>query len=92
MFTVNNPEYIFTEVDFNEWKASYLVFQLEMGENGTLHIQGYVEMPKSVRASHFGFQAHWERAKGKPEQCYAYCTKVIFIFSYVNLILFMKIC
>lgn len=48
-----------------------------MGANGTHHLQGYIEMPKSVRFSHFkGLEgAHFEKAVGSPQQCFDYCTK-----------------
>lgn len=78
MFTLNNPEGLLTEDDLKAWGATYLVYQEEVGESGTLHLQGYVEMPTPVRFSHFvGLEgAHFERAKGHPEDCHKYCTKM----------------
>lgn len=51
VFTVNNP--IVNETDFQAklrgWKwFRYSVFQLEKGENGTEHWQGYLELNKSL--------------------------------------------
>lgn len=39
MFTINNP-IPEDHDDCLSWNAKYLVFQLEKGENGTLHYQG----------------------------------------------------
>lgn len=58
--------------------ARYAVYQEEMGENGTHHLQGYIEMPKPVRFTHFDkwlAGAHFEIAHGTPQQCIDYCTK-----------------
>jgi len=39
-FTLNNPE---EELAVNEWDGiAYAVWQLEIGEEGTVHYQGYV--------------------------------------------------
>ena len=48
-----------------------------MGANGNYHLQGYIEMPRPVRWSHFtGLEgAHFEKALGTPQQCYDYATK-----------------
>lgn len=76
-FTYNNPQSALVDVDVKEWKATYVVFQLEMGESGTLHYQGYIEMPKPVRFTHFKILegAHFEKAAGAPMQARAYCMK-----------------
>lgn len=78
VFTLNNPKGLIDEDELKSWGATYLVYQEEVGESGTHHFQGYIEMPKSVRCTHFmpGLRGgHFERAKGTPEQCKAYCTK-----------------
>jgi hypothetical protein len=79
MFTLNNAEGIFAEEDFAAMGARYMVFQEEVGEQGTYHLQGYVEFPKAVRWSHIkrylGDRVHLDNARGTPEQCKAYCTK-----------------
>lgn len=62
--------------DFIEWGAVYLVYQEEVGESGTHHLQGYIQMPRPVRWSHFKLDgAHWEVPNGTPDQNIAYCTK-----------------
>lgn len=43
-FTVNNP----ADTDYPEsWQLDYvknMIYQVEIGENGTLHLQGYLEL------------------------------------------------
>lgn len=76
-FTLNNPKGLFTESDMEDWGANYLVFQLEMGASGTPHLQGYVQVPAPCRFSKFkGLEgAHFEKARGSPQQNKDYCTK-----------------
>lgn len=77
MFTLNNPDGLLHESDLEAWGANYLLYQEEVGEAGTHHLQGYIEMPRPVRFSHFvGLEgAHFERAMGTNEECIAYCSK-----------------
>lgn len=64
------------EDEFKAWGATYLIYQEEIGESGTHHFQGYIEMPKSVRFTHFGMHgAHFEKAHGSAEECKKYCSK-----------------
>lgn len=78
VFTVNNPgEY---RPRWDPVAMKYLVFQLERGEEGTLHIQGYVRFthPKKLQAAKNAIvctEAHMEVAQGNEEQCKLYCTK-----------------
>ena len=76
-FTENNPE-----EDIIYWETCplvrYAVYQLEMGEQGTPHLQGYIELHSKQRLSALKKilpRAHWEKARGSFEQNYAYCTK-----------------
>ena len=59
--------------------CTYIVFQHEVGDNGTPHLQGYIEFGKRQRFSSvkkmIGGNCHLEAAKGKPEQNRTYCTK-----------------
>lgn len=50
---------------------------MERGESGTLHWQGYLEMPKACRFSKFKELkgAHFERRQGTPQQADEYCSK-----------------
>ena len=78
VFTINNPEGLLLEEDFIALGASYMVYQTELGEQGTLHFQGYLEFPKPVRRSHIARTlptAHTEPARGTGQQCEDYCTK-----------------
>lgn len=86
MFTVNNPlvdpdpdatvKLFAKEVD-------YAVWQLEKGESGTPHFQGYLELAKRARMTgvcrllgSVGLKgAHVEARKGSQEQAIAYCSK-----------------
>lgn len=73
VFTVNNPVGV---LEFPE--GTKYVYQLEMGENGTCHYQGYCIFSKVMRLS--GLKkvlatAHWENRKGSHEQAYDYCVK-----------------
>jgi hypothetical protein len=76
-FTLNN----YTEQeehDVHEFESNYLICGREKGENGTPHLQGYVYFKN---ARHLGgvrnllARAHWEIARGSPEQNREYCTK-----------------
>jgi len=59
--------------------AQYLVYQIERGESGTEHLQGYVQMKKrktlAVMKRLLGDRTHLEMAKGTPIQNKEYCTK-----------------
>lgn len=54
------------------------VYQVERGEQGTLHLQGYVEFTRPMRLGALKTimpRAHWEPARGTAGQAKAYCTK-----------------
>lgn len=88
VFTLNNPE---TDVeadhesgtgivpDWSRWnQVHYAICQLERGENGTIHLQGYVRFGAPTRLGGVREilpRAHWEVAKGNEQQCVAYCSK-----------------
>lgn len=78
MFTINNP----TDdmVKPNAWpNMKYCVWQLEKGEHGTPHWQGYITFTRSVRLSwlkkHCSATAHFESRRGTHEQARSYCMK-----------------
>lgn len=82
MFTINfgdgNPTLLMPN-EFPEW-VSYVVWQLECGDEGTLHYQGYMECTGKrsllqVRSIP-GFEgAHFEQRMGSADQAETYCTK-----------------
>ena len=65
LFTINNP----ADVDLpRTWPdVRYCCWQLEEGENGTPHLQGYVVLEKRKRLGgmkRLDKTAHWEQRKG----------------------------
>lgn len=77
-FTVNNPEELL-EIDQWDTKPKMCVWQLEMGEEGTLHYQGYIEFETRLRrrpimSNYYDFGWLGLRA-GSKEQAVTYCTK-----------------
>lgn len=59
--------------------CSYFIFQLEEGEANTRHFQGYFILKKKTRLSglrkSISGRAHFEIARGNPQQNRAYCSK-----------------
>lgn len=79
-FTLNDAEDNLEHSDVIEiWgpHCSYLVFQEELGENGTKHYQGYAEFKNRVRPAGLTkcFKPHWEKRKGTRQQARDYCMK-----------------
>lgn len=75
-FTLNNPEEaLFPE----EWKdCRFCIWQLEAGESGTPHFQGYCEFKRPTRLTRLKQileSAHWEPARGSKQENINYCTK-----------------
>jgi len=79
-FTVNN----WTQEDKDRLvisdQVTYVCYAEEVGENGTPHLQGYVEFNKQygLRAikNIIGERAHVEKRKGNQRQAIDYCKKV----------------
>lgn len=77
-FTLNN--YTDEEIDrLKNWKTvDYIIYGKEIGENGTPHLQGYVELGHPVKLTtlkNILKRAHWECAKGNSTSNIAYCSK-----------------
>lgn len=77
VFTWNNPEGL---IDFNNEEMNYLVYQEEVGENGTYHFQGYCEFQRALTllfAKNLlgGPGVHLERRRGTQAEAIAYCKK-----------------
>lgn len=78
-FTINN----YTREDIDklcelESKLVYLIVGFEIGEQGTEHIQGYLELKSEMRfesLKKFMPRAHMEARKGKNTQASDYCKK-----------------
>lgn len=78
-FTINN----YTEQDLQDVRSmvkgsTYLCFGLELGAEGTPHIQGYVSFTKQLRRKQVSVQiprAFLEVSKGTPIQNKVYCEK-----------------
>lgn len=77
-FTLNN----YNEGDvenFQAWdEVRYLVIGKEIGENGTPHLQGYVELNRALTMAHlkaFNQRVHWEPRRGSAKQASDYCKK-----------------
>lgn len=88
VFTLNNPEGVHDEATRDAWlearfacekpEVKYIIANLERGEEGTLHLQGYVIFKSSQRLSackKFIPRAHWEVRRGIHQQAKEYCQK-----------------
>lgn len=79
VFTLNNYE----EAEVAKLADSFkilgeYIMGREVGESGTPHIQGYVELKNSIRLSglkKINPRAHWEKARGNRAQNIEYCSK-----------------
>jgi hypothetical protein len=78
-WTLNNPVLQPIEVlEILNPVSDYVIFQLEEGEQGTPHYQGYVWFKSRKRLSAIRAllpRARWAAAKGTPQQNTVYCTK-----------------
>lgn len=76
MFTVNNYG---TLLDLEIPEVRFYVYQEEIGENGTPHLQGYVQFhkPRTLGGAKLllGEAAHLEQRRGSVAQAIAYCSK-----------------
>lgn len=76
-FTLNN----YTEAERDEARALsavYVVFGYERGEEGTPHLQGYIQLKDAKTLSAVRKmlpRAHWEARKGTIDQAVDYCKK-----------------
>lgn len=81
VFTINNPTEQL-DVDFEclerEGVINFATWQLEIGESGTPHFQGYLELPRAQRMSYVSSmlpRAHLEQRRGTGQQAASYCHK-----------------
>jgi len=78
--TLNNYTLDELETIYNEQhKYRYLILGAEVGESGTKHLQGYIELWKPQRISYFkdsGLgRAHLEKRQGSRDAARGYCIK-----------------
>lgn len=76
-FTANNP---IGHIDWPKTGVRYAIYSEEVGENGTPHFQGYVELNEPQRFTWLkkipGLEdAHFEKRHGTREQARNYCMK-----------------
>ncbi len=79
VFTINNPSGDGDEpaIVFYD-SAQYCIYQMEVGENGTCHYQGYIQFKVkkrigALKALHA--TAHWEPRRGSHAEAKEYCMK-----------------
>lgn len=78
VYTLNNPTAEELTL-LNTFECKFNIYQLEKGENGTEHAQGYVVFDGNRRLSAVRKileRGHFEVARGRHEQCVEYCSKV----------------
>lgn len=77
-FTLNNPDGLL-DVEFEQWDGlRYAIYQHEVGQEGTEHFQGYIELDRVARLSKMISMipgAHFEVRRGTREQARDYCRK-----------------
>lgn len=89
-FTLNFgelPPFLFLDGDFNDSLITYLCYQEEVGDSGTHHLQGYLELsaPRPLRSvlafplfcdlQQAGYSFHLEPRRGTQAEAIAYCRK-----------------
>jgi len=78
LFTLNNPDIDEYPELWNKDHLTLIVYQMEKGIMGTLHLQGYLEINSPRRLSFvqsLNGRAHWEIRRGTRMQALQYCTK-----------------
>lgn len=82
VFTLNNPtrdeEERFRQAVSRDY-CRYVIYQWEQGENGTYHLQGYVQLKSKWRLGqlrdNLSDRAHWEPRRGNHQEADDYCSK-----------------
>lgn len=81
-YSLMEHQFLFTKVSMEEGDGlplSYMILGKEVGEEGTPHLQGYLEcssrMSLKTLKSHLLDRCHLEVAKGNHKQNYDYCSK-----------------
>lgn len=77
VFTLNN----YTANDeklFQDLEIPFIIYGRETGDNGTPHLQGYLQLDKRKRLTgmkKIHARAHWEPARGSAQDSITYCSK-----------------
>jgi len=77
-FTLNNPTTPFAEEWMRNENIKWGVWQMEVGQNGTRHLQGVLTMTAPRRLAYMKDivpQAHWEKRRGSVKEAVGYVTK-----------------
>ncbi len=78
LFTLNNPEDSEYPCKWTLDRVKLIVYQVEVGEEGTIHLQGYLELESPRRLTYLktlSARSHWEPRKGSRRQALEYVTK-----------------
>lgn len=78
LFTINNPELQDYPEQWNTQHLKTILYQIEQGAEGTVHLQGYLEIssPRQLQwLKNLNPKAHWERRLGTRSQAILYCCK-----------------
>jgi len=78
VFTLNNYTIVQSEQLVHWELPKYLIFGREIGDNGTPHLQGYVEFKRAYSIKQlkvFNSNIHWEQRRGTAKQAADYCRK-----------------
>lgn len=80
VFTWNNPPYDESQVPPNVWPdVAYAAWQHEVGENGTPHYQGYIQLQRQYTLhtlkKNMPEGIHWEPRRGTHQQAKEYAMK-----------------
>lgn len=77
LITINNPDDS-DLLSLQSDRIQYSIYQVEKGKEGTVHIQGYVELKQASRLTGIKKlfpRAHIERRLGTQQQAIEYCSK-----------------
>jgi hypothetical protein len=77
VFTWNNPPADHERLLREKMSIGYIIYQLERGESGTNHLQGYIELSQRLRFNVLRkwYPWHIEKRRGHQDDAIAYCSK-----------------
>lgn len=87
-FTINNynsADEIKLDTMYDHGHFNYIVYGREIGEQGTSHLQGYVQFKKKLRLAQakkfISSRAHMEISRGSPDVASRYCKILVEAFN-----------